>query len=121
MQDINTCQKIRLPQGAIYLGESDKSRSVGYLELHPHTSLTLHNRPTEEVLTQVQGKTSIIEYDEKGNCAEQVLKKGEKHTIAPAGKYHIHVNPFKEKSITYWDFPGDITEIIESIRNISND
>ena len=56
MQPIEECQKIKLPQGAIYLGNSDEKRSVGYLELSPHTSLTLHNRPAIEKLTQVKNK-----------------------------------------------------------------
>lgn len=35
----------------------------------------------------------------------------------PTGTYHIHANPYEEPSLTYWDFEGDVTGIIEEIRN----
>lgn len=117
MEKISDCFKVELPQGAIYLGKSDVNRSVGYLELNPHTSLTLHNRPVKEILTQIEGSTSIVKYDENGKLNEFVLNEGDTHTIEPAGTWHIHVNPFNNKSLIYWDFPGDITEIIDNIRN----
>jgi len=44
MYDINKCDKIEMKQGAFYLGESTEEKSVGYMELKPHTSLDLHNR-----------------------------------------------------------------------------
>ena len=35
MYPLEKCQKVELPQGAIYLGPSNKEQSVGYLELNP--------------------------------------------------------------------------------------
>ncbi|MFH1029749.1 MAG: hypothetical protein V1770_00640 [bacterium] len=32
-------------------------------------------------------------------------------------RYHIHFNPTEERSITFWKIIGDITEIINDIRN----
>lgn len=56
MYDINKCDKVEIEQGAFYLGELTKEKSVGYLELKPNTSLTLHNRwGGIENLTQVKG------------------------------------------------------------------
>jgi hypothetical protein len=43
MYDIKKCQKVEIPQGAFYLGESTKEKSVGYLGLKPRSSLSLHN------------------------------------------------------------------------------
>ena len=114
MYDINKCQKINLPQGAIYLGPSDENKSVGYLELNPYTSLTLHNRPATEKLTQVKGMSNMVIFnDEKGET--NVLKVENTITINPT-IWHIHANPYNETSLTYWDFEGDIREIINTIR-----
>ena len=106
MFEKNKCQKVEIPQGAFYLGPSDEERSVGYLELKPETSLTLHNRPS--------GIESMVVYDtEEGRLA--TLNKGDTLEITPPGTWHIHVNPFDDVSLAYWDFEGDITHIIEKI------
>src|SRR4051812_10154297 len=114
MYDIKKCQKVTLPQGAIYLGPSDINRSVGYLELNPHTSLTLHNRPAVERLTQVKKKCDMVIFWDRKPVT--TLREGDTLTIEPAGTWHIHVNPYDEVSLTYWDFDGDIRKIIESIK-----
>lgn len=118
MQPLEQCQKIDLPQGAIYLGESNSTQSVGYLELNPHTSLTLHNRPAIEKLTQVKHTGQIVLYKE--NQGEVItFEEGDHFVIEPANTWHIHTNPFDTVSLTYWDFEGDITEIIENIRSMA--
>lgn len=117
MTSIEQCKKIKLEQGFIYLGPSNKKQSVGYLELNPKTSLTLHNRPAIEKLTQVKNKGQIVSYEnESGKII--TLNEGDSYSISPAGTWHIHTNPFETVSLTYWDFEGDITEIIEAIRQI---
>jgi hypothetical protein len=120
MFDINKCQKVTLPQGAIYLGPSDEHKSVGYLELNPHTSLTLHNRPAIENLTQIKGKSNMVVYDSQDGRTVS-LKEGDTLSIQPAGTWHIHVNPYDEVSLTYWDFDGDIREIIDAIRALAKE
>jgi len=115
MYSFAECQKILLPQGAIYLGPSDASKSVGYLELKSHTSLTLHNRPAIEKLTQVKNKSEMVVFWDKKPIT--ILHEGDTFVIKPANTWHIHVNPFNEVSLTYWDFDGDIREIIDNIRN----
>ena len=116
MFDIKKCQKVEIPQGAFYLGESTKKRSVGYLELKPYTSLTLHNRLGGiENLTQVKGNCVMVIFDELEGTNHK-LDKGDKLKIEPEGVWHIHANPFNKPSLTYWDFDGDITMIIEKIK-----
>lgn len=116
MYDINKCDKVEIEQGAFYLGESTKEKSVGYLELKPNTSLTLHNRwGGIENLTQVKGSCVMVVFD-KPEGTTYKLDEGDKLRIEPEGVWHIHVNPFGEQSLTYWHFEGDIRKIIESIR-----
>jgi quercetin dioxygenase-like cupin family protein len=115
MYDITKCQKVILPQGAIYLGSSDENKSVGYLELNPHTSLTLHNRPAVENITQVKNKCEVVVFWDKEHV--NILNEGDTLSIRPAGIWHIHVNPYDEVSLTYWDFDGDIRELVNSIKN----
>jgi len=117
MYSINKCQKHIIDQGAFYFGLSTKEKSVGYLELKPHTSLTLHNRLGGiENLTQVKGSCIMVIFNQlKGS--NHLLKKGDKLSIKPEGAWHIHSNPFDKPSLTYWHFDGDIRKIIESIKN----
>jgi len=116
MYKIEKCQKVEIEQGAFYLGESTKEKSVGYLELKPNTSLNLHNRWNGiENLIQVQGSCIMIVFDTfKGTNLK--LNKGEKLKIEPEGVWHIHANPFNQISLTYWHFEGDIRSIIDGIR-----
>ena len=116
MFDIKKCDKIDMDQGAFYLGESDEEKSVGYLELEPHSSLTLHNRLGGiENLTQVKGSCVIVVFD-KEEGTNHLLKEKDTLKIEPEGIWHIHVNPTDETSLTYWHFEGDIREIIENIK-----
>jgi len=116
MFDIKKCDKVTIDQGAFYLGESTKEKSVGYLELKPHSSLTLHNRLGGiENLTQVKGSCVMIIFDnDKGTNYK--LDENDKLSIKPEGVWHIHINPFDKPSLTYWHFAGDIRKVIESIR-----
>lgn len=116
MFDINKCDKIEIEQGAFYLGESDEEKSVGYLELKPQSSLTIHNRwGGIENLTQVKGTCVMVVFD-KPEGTNHLLHEDDTLRIEPEGVWHIHVNPTEEQSLTYWHFEGDIRNIIESIR-----
>lgn len=116
MFDIEKCDKVKIDQGAFYLGESTKEKSIGYLELKPNSSLTLHNRLGGiENLTQVKGNCVMIVFD-RDQGTNHKLGEGDKLNIKPTGVWHIHVNPFNKTSLTYWHFEGDIRKIIESIR-----
>jgi len=116
MYDIKKCKKINIEQGAFYLGESTKKRSVGYLELKPHTSLNIHNRIGGiENLIQVKGSCVMVMFDSiEGN--NHKLTKGDKLRLEPEGVWHIHSNPFDKVSLTYWLFNGDIRHVISAIK-----
>jgi len=117
MYPIKKCQKITIDQGTFYFGESTKEKSVGYLELKPNSSLTLHNRlGGTENLIQVKGKCVMAVFDTpKG--VNHTLNPGDKLTIKPEGTWHIHANPFDEPCLTYWHFDGDIRKYIKEIKN----
>jgi hypothetical protein len=117
MYDIKQCQKVVIGQGIFYLGESTEEKSVGYLELRPHTSLTIHNRVGGiENLTQVNGECVMIVFDTL-NGTNHHLKKGDELKLIPEAVWHIHSNLFNDTSLTYWHFNGNIRKIIEEIRN----
>lgn len=117
MYDIKKCQKVEIEQGAFCLGESTQEKNVGYLELKPHTSLTIHNRPGGiENLTQVKGSCVMIIFD-KAAERNHFFDKNDKLNITPEGMWHIHSNPFDNTSLTYWHFEGDIRHIINAIKN----
>jgi len=105
----------KIPQGRIMIAFSDKNLSVGTLELNPKTELSKHNRPVLESLHQLNGKCVIQLFDKQDNSKEIILIKGESIDIEPE-QFHIHSNPFNEKSTTFWKASGDISKIIEEIR-----
>jgi len=117
MIDKSKCERVPMAQGAFYLGPSDEKMSVGYLELKPHSSLEIHNRPTAiERLTQVEGKCCTVVFEAAGARPVE-LKPSDRLIIAPKGTWHIHANPFDQPSLTFWEADGDIRGIIEAIRS----
>lgn len=88
---------------------------MGYLELKPHSSLTLHKRGAIENLTQVKNSCVIVMFDSPEGTTHR-LDKGDILRIEPEGTWHIHANPFGKTSLTYWYFEGDVREIIEAIK-----
>lgn len=113
--DLTTFDVVRFAEGTIYLGPSDKKRSVGFLLLKPRSSLAKHNRPVEEWLVQVEGISEIILFDGNREVRRVVLQRGDTLKI-PADQYHQHTNPTGEDSLTSWRFDGDIRAIIDAIR-----
>ncbi|MFH1440391.1 MAG: hypothetical protein ABIG89_07515 [Candidatus Woesearchaeota archaeon] len=111
-----TFEKYNLSQGNIMIAFSDKNLSVGTLELNPNQELAKHNRPVIESLFQLKGKCIMKLFEEDGSTKEVVLNEGESIDILPL-KFHIHSNPFDNNSITFWKATGDISEIINNIRN----
>jgi oxalate decarboxylase/phosphoglucose isomerase-like protein (cupin superfamily) len=107
-----------LPQGKILIAFSDKSLSVGTLQLNPKQELSKHNRPVPESLFQLKGSCAMKMFEEDGRIKEIVLNEGDSLDIPPL-RYHIHSNPNDDVSITFWKASGDITEIIDNIRKNS--
>ncbi len=121
MHDITKCQKVEISKGAFYyLGPSTKEESIGYLELEPYSSLTIHSRLGGfENLAQVKGSCVMIVFD-KPEGTNHKLAEGDELTIKPEGVWHIHTNPFDKTSLTYWRFEGDIRKVIDAIRRKAN-
>ena len=113
-----TFELCNIPQGKILIAFSDKNLSVGTLELNPKQELPKHNRPVLESLFQIKGKCMIKLFEDENDVKEVVLEEGNSIDITPL-KYHIHSNPYDEISITFWKANGDITEIINKIRESS--
>lgn len=94
---------------------SDENLSVGILEINPGQELSKHNRPVLESLFQIKGTCVMKLFEGDGSIKEVTLKNGDSIDIEPE-KFHIHANQSNEKSITFWKATGDITEIINRIR-----
>lgn len=105
-----------IAQGKIMVAFSDKNISVGTLNIDPKHELSKHNRPVMESLFQLKGRCMMKLENEDGSIEEIVMNEGESIDISP-GRYHIHANPFDEESVTFWKASGDITKIIDDIRN----
>lgn len=108
----------QIPQGEITINFCDEDLSIGLLTLNPNQQLTKHNRPVDEELVQIYGSCVIKIFSEDKIEKEINLKKGERLVI-PKNQFHVHFNPYKEKSITSWKFEGDIISVIEGIKNTS--
>ncbi|MCK5332695.1 hypothetical protein KAJ41_02425 [Candidatus Parcubacteria bacterium] len=111
-------EKHEIEQGNIMIAFSDENLSVGTLEIEPRQELAKHNRPVLESLFQLKGKCTMKLFDEDGSVREVMLSEGESIDIPPS-QFHIHSNPSEENSITLWKASGDITSIIEKIRESS--
>jgi hypothetical protein len=55
-------------------------------------------------------------FDDDGNVVEHTLKVGDKLRMEK-GQYHVHSNPFDETSYTLFKAEGDITEIVQALRD----
>lgn len=108
----------KIPEGYIMIAHSDQNLSVGILEIDPGKELLKHNRPVLESLFQIKGSCIMKTSKDDGIFDEIILGEGKSIDI-PANQFHIHSNPYKEKSITLWKASGDITEIINEIRKNS--
>ena len=111
---LEDCECYELPEGRIFIGESNKELSIGYLELNPKQKLSRHKRPVDEELIQLEG-TSVIRIFSSHSVGEVVLLPATTTTV-PANKFHMHINETDQKSLTFWRFQGDITEIIDDIK-----
>lgn len=108
-------KKVVVPQGAFYFVESTENHTEGYLELQPHTSLEIHNRPKGfENLTQIENECVMVVFDNVEGTTH-LLKPRSTLRIEPEGTWHIHVNPFGKPSLTHFYFEGDIKDIVENL------
>ena len=108
----------KLPEGKIMIAHSDKSMSIGILELNPQQALSKHNRPALESLFQIKGSCTIKLFNKDLGIEEVVLNEGDSIDIT-SGQFHIHSNPNDEPSVTLWKASGDITDVIDNIKKNS--
>lgn len=95
---------------------SDESLTTGVMYLPPGAELPKHNRPKAfENLIQIYGKCKMVVFNEDGTSFEKILNPGDSIRMEK-GQYHIHSNPFDEKSHTLFKAEGDITEIMDVLR-----
>lgn len=106
----------KLPQGKIVFSHTAKDLNTGVLCLDPHQELSKHNRPVTEQLLQLSGICVVKLFDDNELSTEVMLNENDALTI-PAHQFHIHANPSGHISMTLWKFEGDVTNVMEGIRN----
>lgn len=84
----------------------------------PGSELPKHNRPKAfENLKQIAGKCKITVFDlENENESYEKVLDPEDEIRMEKGQYHIHANSFDEKSFTLFKAEGDITDIVQALR-----
>ena len=112
----NKIEGYKLPQGRIFVLRSNTYFSAGVLYLAPHKALEKHNRPVAEQLRQVIGSSTIKLFKDNKRIQKVKLNKGN-HLVIPANQFHVHSNITSKSSVTIWRFDGNITKIIDDIRN----
>ncbi|SRR6266480_646982 len=105
----------KLPQGKITISISNKDVSIGTLYLNPRQEYVKHNRPVTEQLVQLVG-SCVMKLFEGDTVVQEVTLHENKTLTIPANQFHMHTNPTDNISITMWKFEGDITEVIQKIR-----
>lgn len=95
---------------------SDENLTTGVMYLPADVELPKHNRPKAfENLIQISGKCKMIVFSKDGTSFEKILSPGDSLRMEK-GQYHIHSNPFDEKSYTLFKAEGDITEVMKVLR-----
>jgi len=94
-----------------------KDFSTGVLLLKPDTELPKHNRPhAEENLLQLAGRCQVTLLSESGEVEATYELTAGTSVHMKKGQWHIHANPFGEPSITQFYADGDITEVVDNMR-----
>jgi quercetin dioxygenase-like cupin family protein len=104
-------------QARFCFSHSDKNVTTGVMILRPGTELPKHNRPLAfENLLQISGKCQMSLFGEAGELqATHELAPGDYLHMAK-GQWHMHANPFDEESATLFKAEGDITKVVEKLR-----
>lgn len=97
---------------------SDANFTTGIMFMPPHSALPKHNRPKAfENLKQISGrcKINVFDLEDETSSFDKVLNPGDTIRMEK-GQFHIHANPYDEKSLTLFKAEGDITEIVAVLR-----
>lgn len=104
-------------QARFYFSHSNEVFTTGVLMLRPGTQLPKHNRPLAlENLVQVGGECQITLLDESGEITEEHVLKTADNLRMEKGQWHIHANPFPDVSLTLFKAEGDITAVMQTLR-----
>lgn len=96
---------------------SDSEFTTGVLTLQPGVSLPKHNRPHGyESLTQLAGTSTLTVYATEGDIDRIVELEAGDVLRMDKGQWHIHGNESDEVSITFFKLVGDITDIMDVLR-----
>jgi hypothetical protein len=99
-----------------YFSHSSPEFTTGVMMIPAETELPKHNRPLAiENLVQISGKCLMTLFDDENNAEEHVLEVDSILSMK-LGQYHIHANPYSEASYTLFKAVGDITAIVENVR-----
>lgn len=106
------------PQTSVrfYFSHSSSEFTTGVMMIPPKTELPKHNRPLAiENLVQVEGTCVMKTFDDNDDMTERILEVGSTLSM-PKGQFHIHANPYEQPSYTLFKAQGDITTIVENVR-----
>lgn len=85
--------------------------------MQPGAELPKHNRPTAfENLMQVSGRCKMVLLSDEGQVQEERVLEHPDAIRFEKGQWHIHSNPFDEVSVTLFKGEGDITAIVQKVR-----
>lgn len=103
-----------------FFTHSDENFTTGVMIVKPNSEPSKHNRPLAvENLIQIYGKCLMKLFSDENTFEEKLMTPGTYIQI-PQAQFHIHANPYNEESITLFRAQGDITKIMEVIRNNYN-
>ena len=95
---------------------SDTKLTTGIMIIPPKKALPKHNRPLAiENIVQVSGRCLIKVFSEADKATEHILTPGTSLSMRK-GQYHIHSNPYDEPSYTLFKADGDITALVQILR-----
>lgn len=96
---------------------NDTKFTTGVLIMQPGTELPKHNRPKiSENLLQVSGRCKMIVFSDEGEVQEERILEAPQGITFNKAEWHIHANPFDEVSVTLFKGEGDMTAIIQKVR-----
>ena len=98
---------------------SDSQLTTGLLIMQPGAALAKHNRPLGfENLLQISGKckTTVYNVQNERKMEKEVEMSPNDLVQMAKGQWHIHANPFDKESVTFFKLVGDITEIMQTLR-----
>lgn len=98
---------------------SDSAFTTGVLILKSDTELPKHNRPLAfENLLQVSGVSQVTLLNDEGIVEDSYDLRPGTILRMQKGQWYIHSNPFEEESITFFKAAGDITAVVQKIREV---